>query len=94
MYYWIYIVYIQPTKETKVKQIKEITIKFKRWTSHKSLINLLFKLKQDLSDVSSFDIPLLGNSNKDDLDYFDDNMEMDMKAEMFVEECRKKDKGY
>ncbi len=44
--------------------------------------------------MSSFDIPLLGNSNKDDLDYFDDNMEMDMKVEMFVEECRKKDKGY
>jgi len=25
---------------------------------------------------------------------FDDNMEMDMKVEMFVEECRKRDEGY
>jgi hypothetical protein len=39
-------------------------------------------------------MPLLGNSNKDDLDYKDDNMEMDMKVKMFVEECRKRDKGY
>jgi hypothetical protein len=37
---------------------------------------------------------LLGNSNRDDLDYFDDNMQMDMKVEMFVEEYRKRDKGY
>jgi hypothetical protein len=77
-----------------MKHIKEITIKFKKWTSHKSLTNLLFKLEQDHSDVSSFDMPLLGDSNINDLDYFDDNMEMDMKVEMFVEECRKRDKGY
>ncbi len=75
-----------------MKQIKEITTKFKRWTSHRSLIDLLFKLKRDHGDVSSFDMPLLNNSNIDDLDYFDDNMEMDIK--MFVEECRKRDKGY
>jgi len=77
-----------------VKHIKEITIKFKKWTSRKSLTNLLFKLEQDHSDVSSFDMPLLGDSNINDLDYFDDSMEMDMKVEMFVEECRKRDKGY
>jgi hypothetical protein len=39
-------------------------------------------------------MPLLGDSNINDLDYFDDSMEMDMKVEMFVEECRKRDKGY
>jgi len=39
-------------------------------------------------------MPLLGDSNIIDLDYFDDNMEMDMKVEMFIEECRKRDKGY
>jgi len=44
--------------------------------------------------VSSLDMSLLGNSNRNDLDYFDDNMEMDMKVEMFVEECKKRDKGY
>jgi hypothetical protein len=60
-----------------VKHIKEITIKFKKWTSRKSLTNLLFKLEQDHSDVSSFDMPLLGDSNINDLDYFDDNMEME-----------------
>jgi hypothetical protein len=37
---------------------------------------------------------LLGNSNINDLDYFDDNMEMDMKVEIFVDELRKRDKGY
>ncbi len=58
------------------------------------MTNLLFKLEQDHSDVSSFDMPLLGDSNINDLDYFDDSMEMDMKVEMFVEECRKRDKGY
>ncbi len=58
------------------------------------MTNLLFKLEQDHSDVSSFDMPLLGDSNINDLDYFDDNMEMDMKVEMFVEECRERDKGY
>jgi hypothetical protein len=44
--------------------------------------------------VLSLDMPLLGNSNEDDLDYFDDNMEMDTKVERFVEECRKRDKGF
>jgi hypothetical protein len=39
-------------------------------------------------------MPLLGNSNKDDLDYFDDNMKTDMKIEIVVEECKKRDKGY
>jgi len=39
-------------------------------------------------------MPLFNNSNKDDFDYFDDNMEMDKKVEMFVKECRKRDKGY
>jgi hypothetical protein len=39
-------------------------------------------------------MPLLGNSNINDLDYFDDNMEMDMKVEIFVDELRKRDKGY
>ncbi len=58
------------------------------------MTNLLFKLEQNHSDVWSFDMPLLGDSNINDLDYFDDNMEMDMKVEMFVEECRKRDKGY
>ncbi len=58
------------------------------------MIYLLFKLEQDHSDVSSLDMPVHDNSNRDDLDYFDDNMEMDMKVEMFVEECRKRDKGY
>ncbi len=77
-----------------MKHIKEITIKFKKWTSCRSLIDLLFILEQYHSDVSSFDMPLLGDSNINDLDYFDDNMEMDMKVEMFVEECRKRDKGY
>ncbi len=77
-----------------MKQIKEITTKFKRWTSCRSLTNLLFKLEQDHSDVSSLDMELLGNSNRDDLDYFDDNMQMDMKVEMFVEEYRKRDKGH
>jgi hypothetical protein len=37
---------------------------------------------------------VLGNSNINDLDYFDDNMEMDMKVEMFVEDCRKRDNIY
>ncbi len=77
-----------------MKQIKEITTKFKRWTSCRSVIDLLFKLERDHSDVSSFDMPLLDNSNRNDLDYFDDNMEMDMKVKMFVEECKKRDKGY
>ncbi len=76
-----------------MKHIKEITNKFKKWTSCGSLIDLLFKLKQDHNDVSSLDMPLHGNSNINDLDSFDDNMEMDMKVEMFVEECRKRDKG-
>jgi hypothetical protein len=89
----LYCVCIQPTEETRVKQIKEIIIKFKRWTSRRSLTNFLFKLEQDHNDVSSFDMPLPGNPNRNDLDYFDDNMEMDMKVEMFVEECRKRDKG-
>jgi len=44
--------------------------------------------------VSSLDMELLGNSNRDDLDYFDDNMQMDMKVEMFVEEYRKRYKGH
>jgi hypothetical protein len=44
--------------------------------------------------MSSFHMPLLNNSNRNDLDYFDDNMEMDTKVEMFVGECRKNDKGY
>jgi len=77
-----------------VKHIKEIIIKFKKWTLHRSLTDLIFKLEQDLSDVSSFDMSLLGDSNINDLDYVDDNMEMDMKVEMFVEECRERDKGY
>jgi len=58
------------------------------------LTDLLFKLEHDHNDVLSLDMPLLGNSNEDHLDYFDDNMEMDMKVEMFVEECRKRDKGF
>jgi len=35
-------------------------------------------------------MPLLGDLNINDLDYFDDNMEMDMKVEMFIEECRER----
>jgi len=77
-----------------VKHSKEIAIKFKKWTSCRNLTDLLFILEQNHSDVSSVDMPLLGDSNIIDLDYFDDNMEMDMKVEMFIEECRKRDKGY
>jgi hypothetical protein len=90
----LYCVCIQLAEETRVKQIKEITTKFKRWTSCRSLTDLLFTLERDHNDVSSLDMSLLGNSNRNDLDYFDDNMEMDMKVEMFVEECKKRDKGY
>jgi hypothetical protein len=43
--------------------------------------------------VLSLDTPLPSGLDKDDLDYFDDNMEMDMKVEMFIEECGKKDMG-
>ncbi len=58
------------------------------------MIDLLVKLEWDHNDVSSFDMLVLGNSNINDLDYFDDNMEMDMKVEMFVEDCRKRDNIY
>ncbi len=43
--------------------------------------------------MSSLDMPLPSGLDNNDLGCFDDNMEMDMKVDMFVEECGKKDKG-
>jgi hypothetical protein len=70
---WICIV-LHAAEETGTNQSKENESRSERWTSRRRLSDLLFRSELDYNDVA---LDMQG-SDRDDVDYFDNDMEMEV----------------